>query len=69
MWGTVPTQWIEDAEARSMALFAAEADAFSTGIAAGRDGAKGSERQLLDAMWSRAAAFSALRVCWNLLKV
>ena len=68
MWGTAPTQWIEDAEARSMVLFAAEANAFSTGIAASRDSAKGSERQLFDAIWSLAASFVAFRVYGNLLK-
>jgi hypothetical protein len=69
MWGTAPTQWIEDAEARRMALFAAEANSFSTGIAAGRDGAKGSDRQLLDAIWSRAAAFGAFWVCGKSTKI
>ena len=68
MWGGAPVRWIENAEAKRMVLFAAEANSFSTGIAAGRDRAKGRGRQALEAIRSLATAFGAFRVCGNLLK-
>ena len=70
MWSRAPTQWIEDAEARRMTMFAAEAKSIPTEAAAGQ------QRQRQPAalrffawIYPTAASFRALPFGTNLLKL
>ena len=64
MWRTAPTRWIEDAEARRMALFEAEAKPLPNDAAAGPRSAAASWIKSL-----RLACFGPLPSQANLLKV
>jgi hypothetical protein len=70
MWSRTPTQWIEDAEARRMTMFDAEAKSIPTDAAA----ALPRERQLAGrrffaSICPTAARFRTLPVATNLLKL
>ena len=70
MWSRAPTQWIEDAEARRMAMFDAEAKSIPTDAAAGRHGKRQlAARHFFAWICAAAASFRTLPAGTNLLKL
>jgi hypothetical protein len=69
MWSRAPTQWIEEAEARQMTMFDAEAKSIPIEAATGQQRKRQpAARRFFAWICSTAASFGALPVRANLLK-
>ena len=70
MWSRTPTQWIEDAEARRMTMFDAEAKSIRTEAPAGLPRKRQLPvRRFFASICPTAARFRTLPVATNLLKL